>query len=138
MAWGGEPDEAAIQSLIDITAQSFGRTEAIARLKANGLDVGRATNEFFDDKTDNSKYKWDDSVWSADRDGNGNSAGVQFNVQGPDVTTGHFDSSSAAPTRPPSRVNNRSPMGKLAEVTATQAAICPLVRSTNWELTCFI
>lgn len=111
MAWTQEPDEASIQYLIDITAQSFGREEAIARLKGNELDVGRAANEFYDNPTGGSKYKWDDSVWSADRDGGQNAAGVQFNVQGPDVTTSHFDTTSTAPTRPPSRANNRSPMG---------------------------
>lgn len=129
MAWTQEPDEASIQYLIDITAQSFGREEAIARLKGNELDVGRAANEFYDNPTGGSKYKWDDSVWSADRDGGQNAAGVQFNVQGPDVTTSHFDTTSTAPTRPPSRANNRSPMGKFSN---PKRSLEPIFRRRLW------
>lgn len=127
MAHGGEPEEGAIEQLIELSGDAFDRPEAVARLKANSLDVTRALNEFYDTfGQEPNKYKWDDSVWSADRDGNDNSAGVQFNVQGPDVMTGPLDSSSAAPTRPPSRTNNRSPLGESMHSSAANKTKCSL------------
>ncbi|KAK6066849.1 ubiquitin interaction motif protein [Seiridium cupressi] len=110
MARSEEPDEASVQMLMSLVP-TFSRSEAIARLKGNDLDLNRAAEEYYAEPEGSSKYKWDDSVWSADREGTGNAAGVQFNVQGPDLTTSHFDTTSAAPTRPPSRTNNRSPLG---------------------------
>ncbi|KAH8205064.1 hypothetical protein TruAng_000787 [Truncatella angustata] len=112
MAWSGEPDDNAVQTLLDFTDHAFDRNEAIKRLKANNCDVTQAVGEFYDNPDSANKYQWDDSVWSADRDATGNTAGVQFNVQGPDVTTTQIDSTSAAPTRPPSRTNNRSPLAE--------------------------
>lgn len=113
MAWNREPEESAIQTLLEWLNYSLTRKEAIARLKSNEGNIENAVTEYYNDPTD-PKYNqnWDDSLFTADREGGQNTAGVQFNIQGPDVTTSHFDISSGAPTRPPSRVNNRSPMGK--------------------------
>lgn len=101
--------EDSIQLLCDVTAVS--REEAIKRLRANNNDVHRATEEYFDDPT-GSKYKWDESAFGADRHGETTNPSISFNIQGPDDVghTGYFHG-SAAPTRPPSRANNRSPLG---------------------------
>ncbi|KXJ93007.1 hypothetical protein Micbo1qcDRAFT_232654 [Microdochium bolleyi] len=111
MAAAGEPPEDVISFLCEATGLS--RPEAIARLKANNNDGERALDEFFTDP-DSTKYKYDESQFGLDRDGEGgNNAGISFNIQGPDqVPVGSFfDHGSAAPTRPPSRTNNRSPLG---------------------------
>ncbi|KAF3000572.1 hypothetical protein E8E14_005909 [Neopestalotiopsis sp. 37M] len=112
MAWNREPEESAIQTLLEWLNYSLTRKEAIARLKSNEGNIENAVTEYYNDPAD-PKYNqnWDDSLFTADREGGQNTAGVQFNIQGPDITTSHFDISSGAPTRPPSRVNNRSPMG---------------------------
>jgi hypothetical protein len=116
-ARSAEPTEEQISSLCEIAG--FSRTEAISRLKANGLDADRAVDEWLNNP-DSSKYYWDESAWSADREGDANTAGIGFHVQGPDVTASYHN--SAAPTRPPSRTNNRSPLGRLVDLTAFQAA----------------
>lgn len=116
-ARSAEPTEEQISSLCEIAG--FARPEAISRLKANGLDADRAIDEWLNNP-DSSQYRWDESAWSADRDGDTNSAGIGFHIQGPDVTASYHN--SAAPTRPPSRTNNRSPLGRLVDLTAFQAA----------------
>ncbi|KAI1811050.1 hypothetical protein GGS20DRAFT_564750 [Poronia punctata] len=106
MALSTEPTEVDITSLCDI----FGipRAEAVARLKANNNNVEKAMNEYLDDP-DNSKYKWDESHFSTDREGEANKAGISFNIQGADELASFSYANSAAPTRPPSRTDNRSP-----------------------------
>ncbi|KAH7033166.1 uncharacterized protein B0I36DRAFT_105715 [Microdochium trichocladiopsis] len=111
MAAAGEPTEDLIELFREVTGLS--RPEAVARLKANGNDTERATDEYFTDP-DSTKYKYDESQFGLDRDGEGgNTSGISFNIQGPDQLPvgSYFDHGSAAPTRPPSRANNRSPNG---------------------------
>ncbi|KAI1847227.1 hypothetical protein JX265_013352 [Neoarthrinium moseri] len=121
MASVGEPSDADVGFLCELT--NLGRDEAVARLKANSLNVEQAVNEFFNNP-DSSKYKWDESAWTADREGPTDS-GIQFNIQGPDEHAPSYHN-SAAPTRPPSRTNNRSPLGRLVDLTAFQAAGAPM------------
>ncbi|KAI0004023.1 hypothetical protein F4779DRAFT_621564 [Xylariaceae sp. FL0662B] len=107
MAAVGEPPEDSISLFHDITGLSWG--EAITRLKANNNDLQRATEEYFEDP-DSQKYKWDESQFTTDRQGEANNAGIAFNIQGPDELAPNSYENSAAPTRPPSRTNNRSPL----------------------------
>ncbi|KAI1308900.1 hypothetical protein F5Y03DRAFT_85296 [Xylaria venustula] len=108
MAYSAQPAEEDVALLHDM----FGipRAEAISRLKANGNNVETATNEFLDDPT-SSKYKWDESSFNTDREGEINNTGISFNIQGADELPSVSHINSAAPTRPPSRTNNRSPLG---------------------------
>ncbi|KAI1283384.1 hypothetical protein F5Y07DRAFT_349506 [Xylaria sp. FL0933] len=108
MAYPAQPAEGDVMVLQDM----FGitRAEAISRLKANNNNVESATNEFLDDPT-SSKYKWDESYFHTDREGEQNNTGISFNIQGADEIPSVSHVNSAAPTRPPSRTNNRSPLG---------------------------
>ncbi|KAI5862927.1 hypothetical protein GGS23DRAFT_570200 [Durotheca rogersii] len=108
MAVVDEPSEEAISLFCDITG--LPRTEAITRLKVNNNDIQRASEEYFEDP-DRRKYKWDESQFSMGRQGEAGDEGISFNVQGPDELPPTDYQNTAAPTRPPSRVNNRSPFG---------------------------
>lgn len=86
------------------------RAAAITRLKANNNDLQGATIEFLEDPS-GQKYKWDESQFSMDRQGEQNDTGISFNIQGPDELPPASYQNSGAPTRPPSRANSRSPFG---------------------------
>ncbi|KAK8034349.1 hypothetical protein PG993_009344 [Apiospora rasikravindrae] len=93
--------------------------------QANHNNLERAINEYFDDPESAKKYDnaWDDTAFSAGRDGNDtqNPATVPaFNIQGPDEVSNYQN--STGPTRPPSRAANRSPLGRLVDLTASGAA----------------
>ncbi|KAI0471600.1 hypothetical protein GGR56DRAFT_654778 [Xylariaceae sp. FL0804] len=103
-----DPPEASIGLLSDVC--DISHSEAIRRLKAHNNDVQRATEEYFEDPS-SSKYKWDESAFATDREGEtGNNPGLAFTIQGPDELPLSYQN-SAAPTRPPSRTDNRSPLG---------------------------
>ncbi|KAI0431861.1 hypothetical protein F5Y09DRAFT_303600 [Xylaria sp. FL1042] len=110
MAYSAQPAEGDVMMLQDM----FGitRAEAVSRLKANGNNVESATNEFLDDPS-SFKYKWNESFFETDREGQGevNNTGISFNIQGADEVPSVSHVNSAAPTRPPSRTNNPSPLG---------------------------
>ncbi|KAI1075844.1 hypothetical protein F5B20DRAFT_584807 [Whalleya microplaca] len=119
MAAIGDPPEHAVSIFCDITGLLW--EEAITRLKANNNDLQRATEEYLEDPN-GQKYKWDESQFTTDRQGEANNAGIAFNIQGPDELAPTSYQNSAAPTRPPSRTNNRSPLGRMIDFTANEAA----------------
>ncbi|KAL2873935.1 hypothetical protein SGCOL_010906 [Colletotrichum sp. CLE4] len=92
------------------------RDELASEVLIDGVDVFRR------------KYTWDDTAFGASRDGEPNHTGIAFNIEAPDnaviqgVTpppeNGFYGPSAGAPSRPPSRTNNRSPLG--APSTAAQ------------------
>ncbi|ORY71716.1 uncharacterized protein BCR38DRAFT_493220 [Pseudomassariella vexata] len=106
------PDEAISQICEFI---GLDRNDAIKRLQANNNDPERAIGEYLDDPTDSkNKYRWDESAFGAGRQGEPANPAISFNIHGPDDLVGqtsHLNTSSGAPTRPPSRANNRSPLG---------------------------
>ncbi|KAI1010600.1 hypothetical protein LB503_005338 [Fusarium chuoi] len=79
------------------------------------------------------KYKqlWDDSMFTADRDGNDNTTGISFHVESSDhnviqgVTPPSESHAYGAPSRPPSRSNNRSPLGTMVDWTAAHVPGVP-------------
>ncbi|RYO89261.1 hypothetical protein DL762_003284 [Monosporascus cannonballus] len=105
MSANAAPSEDDVSLFCDIIT-GLSRTEAIARLKANNNDIQRATEEYFENP-ESTKYKWDESHFTDVED---NNAGVSFNIQGPDELAPPTYHDSTAPTRPPSRANNRSPL----------------------------
>ncbi|KAI1342667.1 hypothetical protein F5Y15DRAFT_373540 [Xylariaceae sp. FL0016] len=118
----------AAQQVAEICSISL--EEAGSRLQANQFTVERALDEFFQDPTSN-KYKWDEDAFNTDRQGEAGQMGASqmggcsFNIQGPDELPAPESWPSAAPTRPPSRTNARSPLGRLVDFTAQEAAGAP-------------
>lgn len=104
----GDPSLEDIQMFADITGLPW--AEATTRLKANNNNIQRATDEYFDDPN-SQKYKYDESQFSMDREGERHDTAISFNIQGPDELPPGSYQNSGAPTRPPSRANNRSPFG---------------------------
>lgn len=80
------------------------------------------------------QYTWDESAFNTDREGEVNDAvpcqrsrspfpkttclyySIAFNIQGADEFPSSNHIKNAAPTRPPSRTNNRSPLGRLTDL----------------------
>ncbi|KAI1415145.1 hypothetical protein F5Y13DRAFT_156740 [Hypoxylon sp. FL1857] len=118
MATISDPPEDSIALFCDITGLL--RAEAITRLKANNNDIQRASEEYFEDPG-SQKYKWDESQFSMDRQGEVNDTGISFNIQGPDELAPTSYQNNAAPTRPPSRANNPSPFGAPANAAEEDA-----------------
>ncbi|KAK8038199.1 hypothetical protein PG994_014966 [Apiospora phragmitis] len=116
--------DADVDTLCSIAGMS--RDVAIRSLQANHNNLERAINEYFDDPESAKKYDnaWDDTAFSAGRDGDDtqNPGGTipAFNIQGPDEVSNYQN--STGPTRPPSRAANRSPLGRLVDLTASEAA----------------
>ncbi|KAJ8127329.1 hypothetical protein O1611_g6307 [Lasiodiplodia mahajangana] len=77
--------------------------------QANNNSVEDATNDYLDDPK-GTKHRWDESHFNTDREGGANEPGISFNIQGPDELPSVSYVNSVAPTRPPSRANNRSPL----------------------------
>ncbi|KAM5342343.1 hypothetical protein ACJ41O_013309 [Fusarium nematophilum] len=104
-----EPSEGDIANVMEVTMMSDrDRDLAIRALKFR------------------QKYEsaWDDSMFTADRDGTDNSAGISFHIEASDngiiqgVTPPPDAYAPGAPSRPPSRSNNRSPLGRMVDWTA--------------------
>lgn len=119
-----EPTEADISSVCEMLEaydtrdrQMFSRA-----LKALNNNIPQVVGEYFESQdTFRSKYSWDEGQFMADRDG---STLPSFQVHGPDQfdpSANAWDQSGAlpAPSRPPSRAQNRSPLG--APTTQQQA-----------------
>lgn len=104
------------------------RDEAIQRLKGNNNNVDQAVNEYFDNPEGGSKYRWDETQFSNDQDGYSNNQGISFDIHAPDdhgPFGPRFDG-VGAPSRPPSRTShNKSPLGKVIDLTAEHAAANP-------------
>jgi hypothetical protein len=65
---------------------------------------------------------WDESMFEADRDGSNNTAGTAFHIESTSQNDAimmegptHDPSRLTAPSRPPSRVSNKSPLGRVAD-----------------------
>ncbi|GAW17353.1 hypothetical protein ANO14919_068100 [Xylariales sp. No.14919] len=108
MSYFAEPLEKDVENLLNLL--EIPRAEAISRLKANGNNAEKAANEYFDNPA-STKYRWDESAFNTGREGETNDTGISFNIQGADEVPSISHVNSAAPTRPPSRTNNRSPLG---------------------------
>lgn len=124
-----EPTEDDIVGVCGICGLDSIRDRAlvIGALKAKNNNLEAVIGEFFDDADKfRQQYTWDESAFSTGRDGDANAAGISFNIHSPDenpVIHGVEPSASfTAPSRPPSRANNRSPLGRMIDWTADGAA----------------
>ncbi|KAF6836161.1 ubiquitin interaction domain-containing protein [Colletotrichum plurivorum] len=98
------------------------RTLVLGALKTN-TTIDSLVGEFFEDPDSfRRKYTWDEAAFAADRDGGSNNTGIAFNIeaadnpansviQGVTPSDGYYMPPVGAPSRPPSRTNDRSPLG---------------------------
>ncbi|KAH8821644.1 hypothetical protein F5884DRAFT_96464 [Xylogone sp. PMI_703] len=111
-----QPTEQDIDAFCGL-ASGISRSEAIARLKGNNNNVEQALNEYFDN-TESSQYRWDESQFNTDREGELNGTGMSFSIQASD-DLGPYGSFDTAPSRPPSRTSNsKSPLSKVIDLSA--------------------
>ncbi|KFZ24563.1 hypothetical protein V502_00948 [Pseudogymnoascus sp. VKM F-4520 (FW-2644)] len=120
-AMAAQPPDGDIEQMVLMSGIS--RDEAIRRLKGNNNDLNLALNELFDNP-DSTKYNWEEGAFNGDRDGApNNNTGISFQVQGADDPGG--GSFYGAPTRPPSRSSNTSPLGRIISLDKEHAAADP-------------
>ncbi|PFH56964.1 hypothetical protein XA68_15696 [Ophiocordyceps unilateralis] len=122
-----EPSEAEISQVIDFANLDprEDRSMVIQALKDNGCNPETVVMQFFDNPTNfRNKFSrsWNDSMFSADRDGSDNAAGSSFHIESMnqnDIIIGVTPPPEGigAPSRPPSRSNDRSPLGKMVDWT---------------------
>ncbi|CEI69082.1 hypothetical protein FVEN_g4151 [Fusarium venenatum] len=131
-----DPSEAEVDMVIDFCGLQAenDRHLAIQALKLNNRDTNKVIGQFYEGEENfRSRYQklWDDSVFSADRDGSTNNAGISFHVESTDhsviqgVTPPPESHIYGAPSRPPSRSNNRSPLGTMVDWTAAHVPGVP-------------
>ncbi|KAF4944294.1 hypothetical protein FSARC_14706 [Fusarium sarcochroum] len=141
-----EPSEDEINQVIEFASldSQDDRFMVAQALKSNSRSVEQVVGQYFDNADSfRSKYRkvWDDSVFTADRDGNNNNAGISFHVESSDhdviqgVTPPPDSHAYGAPSRPPSRSNNRSPLGMMVDWATTQMPGITLTRSIENALT---
>ncbi|ROW05945.1 hypothetical protein VPNG_08477 [Cytospora leucostoma] len=111
-----EPSEEEVINLCDMLgANSELDKQMFTRaLKDNNNDISKVADLWFTGEDSfRSKYSWDEGQFMADRDG---SNIPSFAVQGPDQHASNVGEwatvgAHSAPSRPPSRAQNRSPLG---------------------------
>ncbi|XWX00063.1 hypothetical protein V2A60_008080 [Cordyceps javanica] len=142
-----EPTDDEISQVIDFAGLNRidDRSMVIQALKNNGRNVETVLMSYFDNP-DSFRQRftmvWNDSMFGADRNGeNDNNAGTSFHVEEPNpnpsfyiesmdnsmhesdviqgVTPPPDKYSLGAPSRPPSRSNARSPLGRMVDMTAS-------------------
>ncbi|UPK95061.1 hypothetical protein LCI18_005996 [Fusarium solani-melongenae] len=141
-----EPSEDEIGQVIDFAGLDpvDDRFMVAQALKHNNRNAETVLTQFFDNP-DNFRQKyqtaWDESMFAADRDGTDNSAGISFHIESSDhdviqgVTPPPDSYALGAPSRPPSRSNNRSPLGRMVELTAAQVPGTTLAHNVDNALT---
>ncbi|KAG6006937.1 hypothetical protein E4U21_006556 [Claviceps maximensis] len=127
MASRPSPSEGDISQVIDFAGLSPGddRPMVIQALKDNGCNVEAVVMQYFDNpESFRKKYTelWNESMFTADRDGTANNTGISFHIESTSdnnvihgMTPPPEPYGSTAPSRPPSRSNNMSPMGRVLD-----------------------
>ncbi|KAL3957356.1 hypothetical protein ACCO45_007934 [Purpureocillium lilacinum] len=122
-----EPTEEEISQILEIANfdPHDDRAMVIQALKSNGCNIETVLMQFFDNSANfRQKYTqvWNESMFSADRDGSDNNAGISFHVESmgqneviQGVTPPPENYGPGAPSRPPSRSNDRSPLGRMVD-----------------------
>ncbi|PHH90493.1 hypothetical protein CDD83_3526 [Cordyceps sp. RAO-2017] len=130
MAASQEPGEDEISQVIDFANLNpeDDRSMVIQALKDNGGNVESVVMQYFDNPaTFRQKFArlWNESMFSADRDGSDNQTGISFHIESMGqndvilgVTPPPERGGPGAPSRPPSRSNTRSPLGAMVDWTA--------------------
>ncbi|KAL2163088.1 hypothetical protein VTH06DRAFT_6924 [Thermothelomyces fergusii] len=94
-------------------------------LRDNQGNVDTVVNEYLDGPEKfRRKYGWDESAFSSGRDGENTpntSANVpSFAIHAPDIYGAEQSGFYGAPSRPPSRANNKSPISRLVDISAAE------------------
>ncbi|POR37933.1 Uncharacterized protein TPAR_01866 [Tolypocladium paradoxum] len=125
-----EPSEEEIMQVIDFASLDphNDRSMVIQALKNNSGSVETVVMQYFDNPASfRQKFTqvWNESMFSADRDGSDNHTGISFHIESmgqndviQGVTPPPEGYGPGAPSRPPSRSNDRSPLGRMVEWTA--------------------
>lgn len=124
-----EPSEEDIRQFCEFASLDYDQNYAMVQnaLKSSN-NLENLLTEFYENSDSfRSKYSrvWDESVFGAGKDGVAAGTGPSFNIESSDIDVlqgvtpppDFMWQRSAAPSRPPSRVNNKSPMGRVADWT---------------------
>ncbi|KAG7148614.1 hypothetical protein HYQ46_002526 [Verticillium longisporum] len=121
-----DDDVSNLCAIANISEAQYGKV-VLNALRNSSNNQDQVMMEIFDDlEAFVRKNTWDESAFGANREGETNSAGIAFNVDAPDnaviqgVTPPPESSywpGSGAPSRPPSRTNNKSPLGRMIDWT---------------------
>ncbi|KAG7122333.1 hypothetical protein HYQ44_003231 [Verticillium longisporum] len=121
-----DDDVSNLCAIANISEAQYGKV-VLNALRNSSNNQDQVMMEIFDDlEAFVRKNTWDESAFGASREGETNSAGIAFNVDAPDnaviqgVTPPPESSywpGSGAPSRPPSRTNNKSPLGRMIDWT---------------------
>ncbi|KAB5575793.1 hypothetical protein GE09DRAFT_1053294 [Coniochaeta sp. 2T2.1] len=124
-----QPSDGDIDTVIAFTEFSD-RNLIASALKAKNNNVTQVVNEILDDRTRFiSTYGWDEKAFNAPREGTPNPSFVVHPaddgqvLQG--VDPGFYQGQMGAPSRPPSRTNNRSPLSRLVDITSDSPGEAP-------------
>ncbi|KAH6850738.1 hypothetical protein B0I37DRAFT_120295 [Chaetomium sp. MPI-CAGE-AT-0009] len=123
MAFNQEDAYAEQVAMVEVVTGCNDRSMISAALKGNHGSVDTVVNEILDDLDKfRRKYGWDEAAFSSGREGEDSSKSnvPAFAIhQPPPVIYGTEPNNYyGAPSRPPSRANNRSPMSRLADMAA--------------------
>ncbi|KAM0291650.1 hypothetical protein ACHAO9_003777 [Fusarium lateritium] len=144
MASSDPLDEAAAQIIEVLNIDRHDHDMIVQALKMNHGNAETVMDQYFENQDGfRTKYQklWDDSMFNADRDGVNNNAGISFHVESSDhdviqgVTPPPDSRSFGAPSRPPSRSNNRSPLGMMVDWTAAHVPGIARTHSAEHVLT---
>ncbi|KAI9149409.1 hypothetical protein HJFPF1_11461 [Paramyrothecium foliicola] len=122
-----DPSDDAIKNVADFAGLDFqGDRDMISRaLKNNNMNAETVVMQYFDNPEGfRQKYvtAWDDTMFTSDREGTGNNTGISFHIESPSQNDAIQGSTPppegyapGAPSRPPSRTNSRSPLGRAVD-----------------------
>ncbi|KOS21282.1 hypothetical protein ESCO_006709 [Escovopsis weberi] len=128
-----DPSDDEISQVIDFAGLNpyDDRSMVISALKNNNRNVETVVMQFFDNpESFRQKYlsSWNEDMFSADREGGTNNAGISFHIESVNqndiiqgVTPPPPGYAVGAPSRPPSRSNDRSPISRMVDWTANDA-----------------
>ncbi|AEO56463.1 hypothetical protein MYCTH_2117078 [Thermothelomyces thermophilus ATCC 42464] len=113
-----------IETVMAVTG--FGDHALISNaLKGNQGNVDTVVNEYLDGPEKfRRKYGWDESAFSSGRDGentpNTNANTPSFVIHAPVIYGTEQNNFYGAPSRPPSRANNKSPISRLVDISSAE------------------
>ncbi|KAK0626608.1 hypothetical protein B0T14DRAFT_110375 [Immersiella caudata] len=124
-----QPSESDIVTVMSITGLSD-RSVIVQALQSKDNNVEAVMNDYFDSPENfSNKYSWDEDVFGSSREGDSSSANNSKNpsfaihpAEGNQVIYGSdpgYYGTHIAPSRPPSRANNRSPIARMVDMTTS-------------------